>query len=647
MFQLIYLELQILVVPCWADGDDYIHTEKSPCEECEKNEDKHGLYDVIWLASTNDIDENVKFIEKLRGIVLRLKTFNDADRCQVYIDQLSAESQLIMIISDVKHIEIIRHIYHLRRISSIYICSTEIITKQQWMSYCPKIKGIFDDFNELITRVEKDQDTQRKLEEPLGIHLLSIIDYRDKSTSWDGEFVYTQSLLNCILSIPSNEQDKNELISICKYEYSDSPGELRNIDDFDKYCSSKNILWWYTRECFFQKILNRVLRQQNIHMTFLLRRYINDLREALFKIQSTIPLKVYRSQLMSKSELDCLLNQVDKYICINSFFSTSLERYIASFRMGHGDPQNDLVKVLFEIDAYPNLKNETPFANISSDSKFDNEIEVLFTVGSIFRLNAINCNEDHVYTIKMTLCSTEEHELKPVLDYIKSKNRMQQKNLHTFAKFLLNMGKFDYAAECCQRFMHQLSSDDPDLIDVYEDLAVIASQTGDFNQSLQWQKKLLSLRQTIPNVVKVNNSERTHHSNDSAQSSTARVRECRNYPSGDAYDGEFLNDLYHGYGIYTWENGDRYEGMWEHNRREGQGTWTWGAQTASADDQYCGEWHADKKHGYGEYFQKNGDIYKGQFKDDKRDGMGIYQMKNGQCFNVVYDRDHLISRENI
>ncbi|CAF1085804.1 unnamed protein product [Adineta ricciae] len=647
MIQLIYPNPQVLVVSPLEDDDDYTYTQKPSCEECEKEENKHGLYDAIWLASTNGIGENVKFIEKLREIVLRLKTFDDANKCQVYIDQLSAESRLIMIISDVKQIEIIRQIYHLRRISSIYICCTEIIIKQQWMSYCPKIKGIFHDFNDLITRVEKDQETQRKLEEPLGIHLLSIIDYRDKSTSWDGEFVYRQSLLNCILSIPSNEQDKNELISICKSEYSDSPGELRNIDDFEKYCSSENILWWYTRECFFQKILNRALRQQNIHITFLLRRYINDLCEALFKIQSTIPLKVYRSQLMSKSELDCLLNQVNKHIRISSFFSTSLERYIASFRMGDGDPQNDLVKVLFEIDAYPHLKNETPFANISSDSKFDNEIEVLFTVGSIFRLNAINCNEDHVYTIKMTLCSFEEHELKPVLDYMKSKNGMQQRNLHAFAKLLLNMGKFDYAAECCQRFIHQLSSDNPDLIDVYEDLAVIASQTGDFDQSLQWQKKLLSLQQTIPNIAKVNNSERTHYSNDSPQSSTERVRECRNYPSGDVYDGEFLNELYHGHGIYTWENGDRYEGMWKHNHREGQGTWTWGEQTASAGDQYCGEWHADKKHGYGEYFQKNGDIYKGQFKDDKRDGTGIYQMKNGQCFNVVYDRDHLISRENI
>ena len=60
MIQSIYLYLQTLVVPSQVDGDDYIHTQEPPCEECEKEVNKHVLYDAIWLASTNDIDENVK-----------------------------------------------------------------------------------------------------------------------------------------------------------------------------------------------------------------------------------------------------------------------------------------------------------------------------------------------------------------------------------------------------------------------------------------------------------------------------------------------------------------------------------------------------------------------------------------------------------
>ena len=143
MIQQMYLDLQALVESSWMDDDDYIHMAKPLGEEGEKEENKNGFYDVIWLVSTNEIGENIKFIEKLREIILRLKIFDNVDKCQEYINQLSTEIRLIMIISDVKHIEIIRQIYHLRQISSIYICCTEIIVKQQWMSYCPKVKSFY------------------------------------------------------------------------------------------------------------------------------------------------------------------------------------------------------------------------------------------------------------------------------------------------------------------------------------------------------------------------------------------------------------------------------------------------------------------------------------------------------------------------
>ncbi len=122
----------------------------------------------------------------------------------------------------------------------------------------------------------------------------------------------------------------------------------------------------------------------------------------------------------------------------------------------------------------------------------------------------------------------------------------------------------------------------------------------------------------------------------------------KRYPTGDTYDGEFLNDLYHGYGIYTWKNGNRYEGMWKNNRREGQGIWIWGEQSSSPGDRYQGQWHLDQKHGDdGHYFQANGDTFIGTFQEDQRHGSGIYRTQNGQSFNVVYHHDELISSEEI
>ena len=50
------------------------------------------------------------------------------------------------------------------------------------------------------------------------------------------------------------------------------------------------------------------------------------------------------------------------------------------------DSSDNIEQVLFEIDADPQLDNIKPFSNITSFSYFPNEEEVLFMIGSIFRL---------------------------------------------------------------------------------------------------------------------------------------------------------------------------------------------------------------------------------------------------------------------
>jgi hypothetical protein len=43
------------------------------------------------------------------------------------------------------------------------------------------------------------------------------------------------------------------------------------------------------------------------------------------------------------------------------------------------------------------------------------------------------------------------------------------------------------------------------------------------------------------------------------------------YANGDKYEGEWSNDLRHGYGIFTAQSGETYSGMWKHGHKEGKG----------------------------------------------------------------------------
>jgi hypothetical protein len=94
-------------------------------------------------------------------------------------------------------------------------------------------------------------------------------------------------------------------------------------------------------------------------------------------------------------------------------------------------------RVLFEIDAFPYLNSKKPFANISLQSKFRNECEVLFTPGSIFRLENIYLNDDQLWIIHLTSCHDDEHHLKLIFDQMKQQNGIGETDLRILVNLIL------------------------------------------------------------------------------------------------------------------------------------------------------------------------------------------------------------------
>jgi tetratricopeptide (TPR) repeat protein len=359
------------------------------------------------------------------------------------------------------------------------------------------VKAVIVEFDELISRISEDHKIQKKVEEPLSINIFTTSTGTGKSTTGlNGQFVFSQVLIDCLLRLKSTQTDKNELIDCCKNEYKENYIELDNLREFEQGYSPNKVLWWYTRESFFYKILNAALRSQNIHIIFLFRECISDIHHQLEKYQSKNILQVYRSQLMSRDEVDNLKKYIGQFISVNSFFSTSKKRTTALFFLGDTTSSIDLERVLFEITADPKVVNTKPFADISKHSEFADELEVLFMLGSIFRLESINRNDNQIWIIRMTLCSDDEHDLKQVLMYMKQQIGSGETNLRILGKILSEMGKFDLAETYYNRLLKELSPNDLLLGNLYEDLGKLASQRGDYDMSVQWHQKSLAIKNT-------------------------------------------------------------------------------------------------------------------------------------------------------
>ncbi|CAF3758372.1 unnamed protein product, partial [Rotaria magnacalcarata] len=484
---------------------DYFHkTETNPSLEA---------FSIIWL----DANVNGKHIrdteQKLRSTNNRLKKFEDVTKCQKYIEGTSQRDRLVLIVSGRLGREIVPFIHEIRQIISIYIYCMDKAAYKKWSENFVKIKAVVVELDELIVRIKADHRIQKKVEEPWSIQIFTTVADAGKSTNGvNGQFVFSQVLLDCLLRLKFTEADKNELIDCFKNEYKNNEYELKNIREFERNYKPDAALCWYSRESFFYKTLNAALRKQEIHMLYLYRSFINDIYLQLKNNQAKQPIYAYRGQMMSSEELNILRRCRDQFISINSFFSTSSNYHGARRFLQSLNAPGNLEAVLFEIAADPKVASTKPFADISKYSEFPQETEVLFMLGSIFRLDSIDRNsDDPVWIIRMTLCSDDDHNLKQVLADMKEQLGSGHTNLQTFGKLLWNMGKPELAKKYFLNLLNQLPPSDPLVLDLYLDLANLASQARELDKSMEWRKKALQFKEknyksTSTSIKETNNS---------------------------------------------------------------------------------------------------------------------------------------------
>ncbi|CAF1298559.1 unnamed protein product, partial [Rotaria magnacalcarata] len=113
-------------------------------------------------------------------------------------------------------------------------------------------------------------------------------------------------------------------------------------------------------------------------------------------------------------------------------------------------------------------KNRRPFAQIDELSYYGEESEVLFMLGSIFRLSEISHDQSSsslsanatMSIIRMTLCSDHDNDLKQLYDHMKKEYDREETNLLSLGDVMFDMGKFDLAEKYYRRWLSELPSND-------------------------------------------------------------------------------------------------------------------------------------------------------------------------------------------
>lgn len=283
--------------------------------------------------------------------------------------------------------------------------------------------------------------------------------------------------------------DKTDLIHQCRNTYYNDPKELAHIDEFRQNYTSNQAIWWYTRDAFLQRVINKAICTKNLDLLFHLGFFIRDIEENLQKNQCKSSLEVYAGQLMSIDELQTLKNSTGELLMINRFFSAYFNRKQIISRLNEYPSTNDSLRILFEIHADSTVDKSKPFADITPFAHLSQEQQCLFSLGSIFQIvDVTQDKKNNIWLVKLTLSTIRK-------DY-------DAKDLILCVQILQQMKQYDHAEKFYSRLLKELPREHPDVLQCFHALALLAFLRNNYNLSLEWYQKLSQILKTNdPNLA--------------------------------------------------------------------------------------------------------------------------------------------------
>ncbi|CAF3498614.1 unnamed protein product, partial [Rotaria sp. Silwood2] len=219
------------------------------------------------------------------------------------------------------------------------------------------------------------------------------------------------------------------MLGFCCRQYADNEAQLRFTQDFENHYDSHKVIFWYTRDTFLYRLLNKALREQDIDILYSVRYFIRNLH-LQFKdyhskqistnttAENEKMITVYRGQLIKNEEFERKIrHNLGGFLSVTSFLSTTMVKQLGAIFSGNGG-EIDTQSVLFQIDIKQSVK-KFPYANISTESVFcEEEGEILFTMGSVFRILSIQSTGINMWYIHLKLTGEEDEELMKLIEYL-------------------------------------------------------------------------------------------------------------------------------------------------------------------------------------------------------------------------------------
>ncbi|CAF2883632.1 unnamed protein product [Rotaria sp. Silwood2] len=378
---------------------------------------------LIWLDSTiGDSGKDFQYtISQLRKIVNSITLFIDSDACCKFIEK-TRDEQIFLIVSGKLGKTLVPLVHKYVRLDTIYIFCGQPL-HHRWTENWKKIQLVSDQIERICQSLVKDTSQCEQDLTPTSI--LSSNDSSNQNLAQvNSSFMYSQLIKEILLEMTYDERAIEVLVDFCRNRFQDNQHELKIIEEFQKDYRKYSPIWWYTRECFTYKMLNRGLRTFNINIISVMGFFMKDIHQQIKEIHSKRsnrmgPFIVYRGQGMLNDEFIGIRNNIGGLLSFNSFLSTSDDLKVAMEFAQRSVGRPGKTSVLFEIEVDPTLTS-TPFASLNNvTSSKEKEKETLFSMHTVFQIVQVKEDNNQIWKIILKLVSNNNLQITQLTEQIR------------------------------------------------------------------------------------------------------------------------------------------------------------------------------------------------------------------------------------
>ena len=252
---------------------------------------------IVWLDDNEHTEDSIP--TELDRATSALRIFSDAERGKDYIRQAVNEN-ILLVMSSSFFPSMVSQVHDLSQLKSIYVVGTSSPSVlDEHHSVYTKVRGYFQDIAALGEYLTQDIRMTEAVTTPMSI-VSSNTTLPESLDTLDPSFMYSQLLKEILFEFNDDEEARRRFVEFSREHYAADRRQLNVVNEFEHHYRDHSPAWWYTRECFLYRMLNKALRDLDIDSLCRMGFFIRDLNRQLEQLQSAAvmnaPIVLYRGQ---------------------------------------------------------------------------------------------------------------------------------------------------------------------------------------------------------------------------------------------------------------------------------------------------------------------------------------------------------------